>query len=1117
MRTALTILLGLSCACAVDTAPSGLRATPPGNGPRVVFDVLHRPLPRIPFPNDVATSSDPQSRTGRRVNVSMVAPTTLETSLREGFDAMEGWGTLAPVTVEFERGPDFDPARPAIDLEDLRHRMQNDGYDLRDDPVYVVNLTTGVPVLLDAGNGNFPLTARDAGDDNLLFETHEEGRGLTQADYRPELDRDFDGVLDHPNSLTPGGSLLTWYERETDTLIVRPVVPLEEKTRYAVVLTDRLRGQNHEPVRSPFPYVHHPSQTQDIARLREVLGQGSLQNYYGELAGTGLDHVAFAWSFTTQPVHEDLRILRDGLYGKGPFSRFSRQFPPAVTLFPAAGKDGPACAARQRTPFTVMNDESFGKVVEVFLTGALGLSKGEAAAVTDSSGFMDHAVIGSFESPWLLGDPAKPSADTRFHLNFRTGDGDVGSDRVHFWLVVPKKGERSFAQPFPVALWGHRVGSDSPEILLHAGELARHGVAVMGIDLPGHGVPFGAAQITLARALLSGPCLAPWVDGIAAGRARDVNGDGTADSGGLFFSANMFHTRDEIRQGALDMMQATRILRSFDGVRLAEQDYDGDGRPNLAGDFDGDGIPDVGGVSPIYSAGISLGGILSGIHGGIDPQVAAAAPVSGGGGLTDVAYRGGLADVVMSQQLTPRVMSVPAGERAGATKCAGDQKSVRMVVNDLLATRELEIACLAVADVPLGTTVVLANATNGQRRCARADAMGHFSLPVPASKGDRLDLSLYPKANAVDSYATCNVSPDAPDGRKISTWELGRTQEGAVADPEKDTCARAAEDLGLPATTECQQVGNTFFPVGSRLIAAEDGLGLSRQTPALRRMRDLAQAALDPADPANFAPYYMLRPLLDENGTAVPPRALLALATAGDGVVPTAASYAFARAAGAIPFLPPRVAASVPAFADYATPPWLYELQGNRTPNEVLIDSGSVEAVARSGLTHGGPACGVNYRASELCTSPPERDEQACQNALFDVDWLSEGAMNFDQPHPAVPLRLARLTDVRAVDAQSLLRGFAPRERGVPFTPDDSAFKPEGRLLASASVYVAPAGASGWSAPDVCRAFDAATYGDRLIGVFFRSGGTDIQYLTHPATHRCLAESSASGACRFAP
>src|SRR5205823_13182136 len=132
-------------------------------------------------------------------------------------------------------------------------------------PVCLVNLATGVPTILDMGNGNFPITLRDLDrywpndphldSQNVLFETHEEGAGLGQDAYSPALDQDFDGVLDHPNTLGPlraGGiagvdDLMTWYERETDTLRIRPLLPLDEKTEYAVVLTDRLRSADGRP------------------------------------------------------------------------------------------------------------------------------------------------------------------------------------------------------------------------------------------------------------------------------------------------------------------------------------------------------------------------------------------------------------------------------------------------------------------------------------------------------------------------------------------------------------------------------------------------------------------------------------------------------------------------------------------------------------------------------------------------------------------------------------------------------------------------------------------------------------------------------------------------------
>ncbi|HEX3345539.1 MAG TPA: hypothetical protein VHS09_13240, partial [Polyangiaceae bacterium] len=114
-------------ACSVDTIPAALRSTPDGTGPTVVFDLLARPLPDIPTPNDIATFPDPTSRTGRRLDASLVAPTRIEKAARAQFDEMEGWGTYAPITVRFQRGPGVAAPAAAIDLDEVRLRMQADG------------------------------------------------------------------------------------------------------------------------------------------------------------------------------------------------------------------------------------------------------------------------------------------------------------------------------------------------------------------------------------------------------------------------------------------------------------------------------------------------------------------------------------------------------------------------------------------------------------------------------------------------------------------------------------------------------------------------------------------------------------------------------------------------------------------------------------------------------------------------------------------------------------------------------------------------------------------------------------------------------------------------------
>ena len=50
-------------------------------------------------------------------------------------------------------------------------------------------------------------------------------------------------------------------------------------------------------------------------------------------------------------------------------------------------------------------------------------------------------------------------------------------------------------------------------------------------------------------------------DLLLVGRDRDLNNDGLADSGGDMWTADLFHTRDMVRQSVVDHMQFVRILR----------------------------------------------------------------------------------------------------------------------------------------------------------------------------------------------------------------------------------------------------------------------------------------------------------------------------------------------------------------------------------------------------------------------------------------------------------------------------------------------------------------------------------------------------------------------------
>ena len=1233
----------LASSCVMDRAPEGIRRTPAGSGPTIRFDLAHKPLPEIPIPNDVATWADPTSRTGLRINASLVAPTSIEKKARVQFSKMEGWGTFAPMWVSFDvdrsKEGNEDYAGPALDLANVKQRHQGDDYDFANDAVYLVNLDTGVPVPLDLGNGNFDYTLKrldsywpnDARrtERNLLFDTIDETQrgAITPATFLPEHDTDRDGTLDVPNLDDPfacpdpdpvcddpadatytspactekrrlrdrcvADHLLTFYERETDTLILRPVLPLDEMTRYAVVLTDRLVDGNGQPVRSPFDFVYHASMETTAARVAEVLNDGDRAAYFGDLAGTGLDRVAFTWSFTTQPTVDDMLRLRDGLFGTGPFARWATDYPPTLELQRAVGLyAGLSSGEVEESPD--WRDSDFAKIakcdeklpnlhlihyddikdqMELLLSEGFGVGDGPALQLL-LKGFesIDYMLVGSFRAPFLLeGGPGSTDPNAAFDLDYVTGQGEETSDVVQFWLMVPKQTEEH-KQPFDVNIYGHGYTGNFAELVFYAGNMAEHGIATIGINAMGHGFVLDESTSTLATALLAGTCVAPFFDALTSSRARDLNRDGVADSGGDFWSSYLFHTRDGVRQSILDHLQLVRILRGFGQggqmlCRTAETGWDqpatepcdvnDDGKPEIAGDFDGDGTPDVGGPTARFGTwGESLGGILSAIHGAIDTNVTTAVPGSGGGGLTDIgvrSFQGGVIEAVLLRIWGPLLVTVPAGERPACepgsedgdhcTLCTGDQASLRWVVPDLNDTGEIEITCLDRDEIE-NTTVIVYNADNRERKCASVGSDLKTRIGLPASIGDRLEISIYEGKDGVSSYASC--ASTAPEGTKprrvIRQWGKGRHEDGALNGNETASCN----------ATTCASFQGVFFGEGTDLIAPAEGYGLQRQTPALRRFLTLAQAALDPGDPVSFAPYYSIKPMTDPTGAVIPPHAVLTLNTIGDMNVPLNTGIAFARASGALPFMRPEHAITYPELAGYATPAELYSALGGRTPNQELIDNHVIEGITELARHPAGSDCATSANAKDAngtfpaangearacypdgCTPETESDgntrkchdgtacdfavgkcvprmvgAEKCEEALFDVDDLDEGSARFFEQNAKVPHRLARYTE--AASAATLDIVWQPRLKGVPFGPDGTwTPNPARPLTALLDAYIVPDGVHTFVNGEPCQSFDAGNYLTNLTARFFQSGGTDLYYLSHPATHLCLAEGPAA-------
>jgi hypothetical protein len=730
-------------ACVEDNhLPEGLADARFAGGPQIMWDLEARPFPEIPFPNDVATVIDETSPTGRRVNVSVQGASDAESAVREKVNEMTGFGVISPMWVRFDA---------PLDLQNLLDRHAERVPDFGDDAVYLVNVDRdsenfGELVLLDIGRGNYPILhsrpdgffdndPREAGT-NLVFESYEEVDENGNGKLDPMEDTDDDGVWDRPNVLRPSvdpyapGNTLEFYERETNTLIVRTVKPLDPGTTYAMVLTSALVGENNVPIDSPFDTINHTRQTEALTPLKELLPER-----FPERFDYRLRNVRFAWTFSTQDPTAELRAVRSGLYGEGVLSWLKEKYPARLEMVHNGKKEGAS------EPMTFDLGPLLDFLVPL-LTNAFGIDEAAAGALEESYDDIDYIVSGSYVSPYFLADddghatkdPVKLAGlqgnpaddDETFDIDLHTGEARVGEDEVTFMCTVPTTIPGVREPPFNTIIYSHAISSTRLEVvLIFGGSMAKLGFAMCAIDAVGHGVAIPAqfqGLVTRFSEFLDVPNFAGIVD---HHRARDLNNDGLPESGGKYFTADILHSRDNMRQTAIDQMQLVRILRSWDGERrwpddvddsspylkarphmVAGWDQDGDGKGEIAGDFNADGVVDFGGDVTFGGFGTSLGGIQSTILAAIEPTIRNVASNAGGGILGEIAIRTTISNVRNGVQLRmfgPMFLGDPVMEDDEWT----GEMDLRMILAS--ADEDVEIPLGRISGIENGDRIVLRN------------------------------------------------------------------------------------------------------------------------------------------------------------------------------------------------------------------------------------------------------------------------------------------------------------------------------------------------------------------------------------------------------------------------
>ena len=949
----LTVALAVaSTSACTDEGPEGI-ALAGAADTTVKMDFFHRPLPDLPLPNDLATRHDPNAPTGRRINASLVAPTGFEQQVRAMVDGLDGWGTYSPISIPFS-GP--------IDVEDIAKHHHNDDYATDDDVIYLVDVTEGSPTygqpaLLDIGNGNFPLLLErmaghywesDSRDDTntLLFEEHDEdldGDGVLD----PGEDTDLDGVLDKPNywpwekrkhsqmTLSERAeALMDFYERETHTLIVRSLVPLRPRTTYAVVVTRRLKDRAGKAVGSPYTWVHHLAQTEALSVLPEILADGDA------FGGLKLDDVAFAWTFTTGTMYADIKAVREGLYGNGAQKHLAAEFPADLHTLHELFDDKPKHDFENI--YTVSN-ETFMPVAKLLISAGLVSAGGgtQEEAFYSAMSYVDYHVFGTYESPQMF---SRTDATGRYlGYNDMSWPADLAKvkasaerEKVTFWMTVPRKEATPDGKPRGIVILGHGYGSGKAEAFSFHQFFSQAGLVVVAIDNVTHGVGLNKNESVLLQGALTGHGIGKMAKALTNNRCWDQDLDEIQDSGADFWTAYTFHTRDVVRQTAVDYMQLIRILKGWDGQRGWSFDTNNNGaKDDLAGDLNGDGKVDVGGPDmAITMTGGSLGGIMAAVVGGLEPHLDAIAPIAGGGGLIDVGVRsiqGGIKEAVQLRIMGPLYIGYP--DRAAGTI------DIKTVVPSLNSTHRQLVARLrppTVDQLAPGDSVLAQNLDNDEYDCA---------LLIPDAsclKACESDPNI-PDGNKAACKSRCltfrvalasDVNRERPQRHRLSFYR-GNVFQLGVRDPRRHRACKLINNAGSPV-----RVVDTFendvdfhyrsapldFKRGAALSPLAEGLGLHRARPEMRRFMGFAQMVLDPADPAVMAKHFLSGEQKYSTGEVVSTHALV-VNTVGDMNVPVNTGAAIGRAAGLLDYLKPIAA-------------W-----GGRTVNQVLLDTKVIEAV----------------------------------------------------------------------------------------------------------------------------------------------------------------------------
>jgi pimeloyl-ACP methyl ester carboxylesterase len=378
------------------------------------------------------------------------------------------------------------------------------------------------------------------------------------------------------------------WDAYTSTLVVAPEDPLAPGHLYAAVVTSGVHTTTGAALGSTdaFRAIRDGSRTSAAAMM--------YGNAIDQAVATGIakDHIVALTVFTTQ-THGKLRVIRDalaaGTYGAAP-SVLTTSLTAPYSYVRFGSTTHPGWTATLAEWLGTPRKDTGGND----LTGFAGpLETATPAPAYDAIGVVMTA---AFVSPEFRRPFASTGALDDGTIEYDAAGNAVAyktTQQIPVTIVLPKG-----AAPvggFPVVIIQHGLGSSRYVMLALTNELARAGIASVGIDAPLHGLRAADATDTTSQ-----------------GNGTYRGPDGFPDGGNPFAivvmngnTRNALAARDNHWQAALDLVQLRRLVGNCDLSMVADE-YSG-----TTPTFD---------TTHVGLFGWSMGGQISTLFSSIEPR-----------------------------------------------------------------------------------------------------------------------------------------------------------------------------------------------------------------------------------------------------------------------------------------------------------------------------------------------------------------------------------------------------------------------------------------------------------------------------------------------------------------